>query len=197
MAAVNPNDLSISTGYLYVAPINTTATIESLAEDGSNIADVITDFEAAYPTNAWKRLASIKDLSIEETPAGDKKEVITDDTGLIFTSAKAGATVKATWYESKNVDVGEILTGISSVTQVDGANTNNLIGYKITNRVLPRFAVKIQGTRGTKIEQYYISDATIGGSLITQFLKSDGEPQGSSVEITANEGGMILKKIPQ
>lgn len=200
MAALNKNHLNDSIGYLYIAPFDTSATLTAPDATGSNAAEVMTSFESAYPESKWVRLASIKGLSLEEDPSTDKKEVITDDTGLIFTSAKAGATVKATWYESKNPDAKKILTGISAVNVVTGSSPNEqtdaVTAYAISNRSLPRFAVKIEGIRGNRKEKYYISDATISGQIVTQFLKAEGEPEGSSIEMKASEGGFVIKSLP-
>lgn len=196
MAALNKNHINDSVGYLYIAPVNDSATLTVPDEDGTNSAAVLTAFETAYPTAQWKRIASITGLSLEEEPAADKQEVITDDTGLIYSSGKAEAIVKANWYESKNPEVQAILTGINAVNVVTGTDTDSVTAYNIKNRSLPRFAIKIEGIRGTRKEKYYVSDGTISGQIITQFLKADGAPEGSSVEMKASEGGFVIKSLP-
>lgn len=111
MSATQEKDLSTSTGVLYVVPVNTSATIEALLADGSNVDDVYADLKTAYPTNTLIRVASIVDTQLSEEPNANETEVLVDDgNGKIFGTVKPDAKITATWYESKNVDVREILT---------------------------------------------------------------------------------------
>lgn len=198
MAAINKKHLNDTVGNLYVAPITTASTLVTPLGDGSNAKAVFDAFETTYASGVWKRIASITDLEISEDFAAEKQETETDDTGLIYSSSTRKASIKATWYESKSPEVLAILTGIPAVKHPNsGSATDNYTAYNLESAELPRFAVKIEGLRkGQKAETYYISDATIGGQIITQFLKKKGGLEGSSVEIMASDGGFITKKLP-
>lgn len=198
MPAVNKKHLSKAVGYLYVAPLNETATIVRPTDNGSNAKEVFTAIETAYPEANWQRVASIVGLQISEDPAADKQSVITDDTGLIYASAKRSVKITATWYESKNPEVLTTLIGVGSVKDPKTGTPNDIYSaYELKRGELSRFAVKIDGLiDGTKKEKYYIVDATIAGQIITQFQKNDGSLEGSNIEIEASEGGFFAKKLP-
>ena len=67
-----------------------------------------------------------------------------------------------------------------------------------STRVEPRFVAVILATRADgKIEEYWMTDAKVSGEVITAFLKSAGEPTGSSLTLQLNDGGILVRKIPQ
>lgn len=190
MPATNPKHLANAVGYLYVAPYNAQAVIPEFKEDGSNVKEVFQAVETAYPNTSWKRVSSIVGLQISEDFSADKNEVITDDNGLIYASVKKALSIKATWYESKNPEVLAIISGVN--TKKD--TTDLYSGYVVQRGELPQFVVKIEGKINGKTELYYITQATVGGQVITQFKKNSGEVQGSEIEITASDAGIFVKK---
>lgn len=199
MSATNAKNLPTSVGLLYVVPINTGATIPALATDGSNVDDVYDAIKTAYPTSTLKRVASIKDTQVAEEPSANLVEVLVDDgNGKIFGTVKPNAKITATWYESKNVDVREILTGIAAVTITESLVDYDLTGMQKATRTEPRFVAVIIATREDgKVEEYWMTDAKVSGEVITAFLKSSGEPTGSNITLELNDGGVFVRKIPQ
>jgi hypothetical protein len=199
MSATNANDLSTSTAVLYVAKINTTATIAKPTTSGSNADTVLTNIKTAYPTLSWVRLASVKDAQIAEEPTANLQEVIVDDgNGLIYSTVKPNEKFTATWLESKNAKAREILLGVAPVTLTESTVDYSVTAIEKATRVAPRFAVMILATRADgKVEEYYMTDAKITGEVIIQFLKSAGEPTGSQITLELNDGGISVKKIPK
>ncbi len=198
MTATHAKDLPTSVGLLYVVPINPSANLPALATDGSNVDDVYDAIKTAYPTNSLKRVASIKDTQVAEEPSANLVEVLVDDgNGKIFGTVKPNAKITATWYESKNVDVREILTGIAAVTVTESSIDYDVTGVEKKTRTEPRFVAVIIATREDgKVEEYWMTDAKVSGEVITAFLKSAGEPTGSNITIELNDGGTFVRKIP-
>ena len=199
MSAKNEKNLGTSVGVVYVAKYLPSAVIPDLLADGSNADAVLTAIKTAYTLSLWKELASSKETKIEENVSDGLQEVTADDgRGLVYSVVNPTAKLTTTWLESKDKDALGVITGVAPVSVTESTVNYNIYASEQKTMATPRVAVMILASRPDgKIEEYYAIDCKVTGSIVTEFLKFKGVPAGSQLTFERNDGGLLIKKIPE
>lgn len=199
MSATKPNDLATSVAVVYVMNVDPLATVPKILPDHSNLDTVYTALKTAYPFASFKKLASSKGTKISETPDANNQQVTVDDgNALIWDVSTPDSKITTSWYESRNIDVREVLFGKQAVTI-----TETLVDFELSATVKEptinaRLVVLILATRPDgKIEEFYLVDGKITGEFITSFLSNKEAPVGSDITFVTNDGGYIVRKTPK
>jgi hypothetical protein len=124
----------------------------------------------------------------------NKQEIITDDNQLIWQSTIEDIMASATWFETKDPNVLQVLTGITSAVTGTAPSQVFSAGAVVSPRAVPRLVTKIVTVADASgnSDTYYLIDSHVDGEIVTSFLKQDGSFEGAPVKFMMNRGGTFI-----